>query len=240
MKNATVLIVEDDLTLAAAVAGVLADAGFATARATDGQQALQAFFSLKPDIVLLDLGLPLLDGQIVIERLRDLSPTTPIVVLSARAELSERVRALQAGADDFIPKPFSNEELVARLQARLRNNAVRPQPEGWRAPIAPARHEDVDELSAGLMNDLTRLEQGVFDVLAEHRGALVPAEEILQRVWGESSGEDRIRYVVKRLRRKLAAEPQRNLEIRAVHGRGYRLVASRGANARGFESLQAS
>lgn len=227
MGDSTVLIVEDDLTLASVLSRTLAEGGFVTARATDGQQALSAFYAMRPDVVLLDLGLPLLDGQVVIERLRDLSATTPIVVLSARSELAERLRALSAGADDFVAKPFANDELIARIRARLRTAREGERLPGWRhtQPDAPTMRA-IAEPDSPLATDLTRLEQGVFDMLWEHQGVLVPTEELLARVWGETSGEDRIRYVIKRLRRKLAAEVPQRLEIRAVHGRGYRLVVA--------------
>lgn len=204
----TVLIVEDDQETRRALVRDLAARGYRIDEAGDGASAMRRWELHRPDIVLLDLGLPDVDGIHVVRRIRR-EATTPIVILSGRYEEREKVEALEQGADDYVTKPFSVEELNARLHVALRH-AVGPAADvAGRISIGPlefdaARHE---ARVAGVRVDLTPREFEILRVLLANPGRLVTKGRLLRAVWGEAyQGEDSYVYVhVSQLRRKLAA-----------------------------------
>jgi two-component system, OmpR family, KDP operon response regulator KdpE len=232
-RGATVLLVEDDRETRAAVARQLAGRGYRVDEAADGQAALDHWERHRPDLVLLDLGLPDMDGLRVIGRIRR-EAQTPIVVLSARHLEREKVDALERGADDFVTKPFGTDELDARLRVALRHAAGPGADAGGRIIVGPlvfdgARHEVTVD---GVQLELTPREFEILRVLLTHQGRLVTKGRLLRSVWGEAyAGEDSYIYVhVSQLRRKLAAaDPNGKLRdlIVTEPGVGYRVAAPR-------------
>jgi DNA-binding response OmpR family regulator len=214
-----VLVVEDHVELAADIADGLRDHGIATDIAHDGQTALQKGLVYRYDVVVLDRDLPLMHGDRLCVGLRDGGSEARILMLTAAATIRDRVEGLNLGADDYLPKPFAFEELVARVQAL-----------GRRSPAGPAILVRSDlaldrarrqATRAGQELPLTRKELGVLEVLLEADGAVVSAEELLERVWDENADPFTRTVVVTltRLRRKLG-EPE---VIETVVGTGYRL-----------------
>jgi two-component system KDP operon response regulator KdpE len=203
-----VLVVEDDGETRAALTRELTTRGFRVSEAADGHTALLHWESRRPDVVLLDLGLPDVDGLDLIRRIRR-DATTPIVILSARYEERQKVEALERGADDYVTKPFGVDELNARLQVALRHTAGPAADQSGRIIFGPlefdgARHE---ARVNGEHLDLTPREFEILRVLLSNPGRLVTKGRLLRAVWGEAyQGEDSYVYVyVSQLRRKLAA-----------------------------------
>jgi len=228
--GAAVLVVEDDDGARATLVRDLEAHGYEVDAAEDGATALRYWERRRPDVVLLDLGLPDMDGLDVIRRIRREAPT-PIVILSGRYEEREKVEALDRGADDYVTKPFGSEELQARIRAALRRGTGPAREAEGRlvaGPLVldPLRHEVlVDETPV----DLTPREFEILRVLLTHAGRVVTKARILRAVWGEAyQDEDSYIYVhVGQIRRKLAAaDPAgqlRNL-IGTEPGVGYRIA----------------
>ena len=206
--GAEILVVEDDPATRLVLARGLHAAGYRVVEAADARTALERFAARRPDLVLLDLGLPDLDGLQVIRTIRR-DALTPIVILSGRYEEQEKVQALDAGADDYVTKPFGVDELRARIRVALRHAAgPAAGTEGLVTvgPIAldPGRHE---ASVAGTHVDLSPREFEILRVLLTHRGMVVTKGRLLRAVWGTAyQGEADYVYVhVSRLRRKLTA-----------------------------------
>jgi two-component system KDP operon response regulator KdpE len=225
----TVLIVEDDAETRTTVARNLVARGYLVEEAEDGRTAWLRWESHRPDIVLLDLGLPDLDGLDLIRRIRRES-ATPIVILSGRFEEREKVAALERGADDYVTKPFGVDELNARLRVALRHAAGPAGTNDGRIVVGPLvfdaqRHEVTVN---GKPVELTPREFEILRVMLANAGRIVTKARILRAVWGEAySGEDSYVYVhVSQLRRKLAAaDPDGALRdlIVTEPGVGYRV-----------------
>jgi len=225
----TVLVVEDDDETRAALVRELSTRGYRVWEVADGSAALARWESRRPDIVLLDLGLPDMDGLDVVRRIRR-DATTPIVILSGRYEEREKVEALERGADDFVTKPFGVDELNARLRVALRRAVGPASDQAGRIVVGPlefhgAKHE---VRVAGQPVELTPREFEILRVLLGNAGRLVTKSRLLRAVWGEAyQGEDSYVYVhVSQLRRKLAAaDPDGSLRdlIVTEPGVGYRV-----------------
>jgi two-component system, OmpR family, KDP operon response regulator KdpE len=231
--GATVLVVEDDDEVRAVLVRELGSQGYRVQEAADGRTALERWQASRPDVVLLDLGLPDMDGLEVIRRIRR-DAMTPIVILSARFAEREKVEALDRGADDFVTKPFGLEELHARLRVALR-------PDGdanGRVVVGPlafdARRHEVRVGEQAV--DLTPREFELLRVLLGEQGRIVTKGKLLRAVWGQAyQGEDSYVYVhVSQLRHKLAAA-DRTGELHDLivtePGIGYRVRAPEGAPA---------
>jgi two-component system KDP operon response regulator KdpE len=231
-RGVRVLIVEDDDETRHVLARDLASRGYRVEEATDGRSALARWEARRPDVILLDLGLPDIDGLRIIRRVRA-DALTPIVILSGRYEEAEKVAALESGADDYVTKPFGVEELNARLRVALRRAAGPVADRSGRIVIGPLvfdapRHE---ARVAGTRLELTPREFEILRVLLEHAGRVVTKGRILRAVWGEAyQGADSYVYVhVSQLRRKLAAADRGGaLEdlIVTEPGVGYRIAAA--------------
>jgi two-component system, OmpR family, KDP operon response regulator KdpE len=206
--GALVLLVEDDAETRAALDRALRSRGYRVDEAPDGRAALRRWEAHRPDVVVLDLGLPDIDGLDLIRRFRR-EAATPIVILSARDMERDKVEALERGADDYVTKPFGVDELGARLRVALRHAAGPGGDESGRIVVGPLLFDPVrhEVHVAGRLVDLTPREFEILRVLLAHRGRLVTKGRILRAVWGEAySREDSYVYVhVSRLRGKLAA-----------------------------------
>jgi two-component system KDP operon response regulator KdpE len=220
-----VLVVDDDPQILRALRINLTAHGYDVTVASDGGGALRAAADARPDVVVLDLGLPDLDGTEVIAGLRGWTPV-PIIVLSARVESTDKVRALDAGADDYVTKPFGMAELLARLRASVRRAAVATV-DG--EPVVDAGDFRVDlaakkVVRAGAEVHLTPTEWGILELLVRHRGKLVGQRDLLRAVWGPGYGTEThyLRVYLAQLRRKLEAEPSRPTHLITEPGMGYR------------------
>jgi DNA-binding response OmpR family regulator len=223
-----VLVIEDDADIALAVKTVLGRSGFEVATAADGRDGLRAFHGERPDIVVLDVGLPEMDGWTVLERIRELSGV-PVLMLTARGQEADKVRGLRAGADDYLTKPFGSAEFIARVQALLRRSAATDKREAevyddGTVRMNFAAHEVA---VAGVPVELTATEYRLLAVLVRHRGQVLSTVKLLELAWSDpfGIGPDRVKYSVMRLRRKLGAADADSL-IEAVRGFGYRYRAA--------------
>ena len=222
----TILIVDDEPQLVRALRINLSARGYRVLTAHNGAMALKQAAEENPDLVVLDLGLPDMDGADVIAGLRGWS-TVPIVVLSARPDSAGKVRVLDAGADDYMTKPFGMEELLARLRAALRRATVRDT----REPVVRTASFTVDLVVKKVYRDdvevhLTPTEWGVLEVLARSDGKLVPQKQLLQQVWGEhyTTETHYLRVYMAQLRRKLEPVPSRPRHLLTEAGMGYRFA----------------
>ena len=219
----TILLVDDDRPLLRALSLGIAAHGYEVITAEDGAAAIRAAVEHRPDVVLLDLGLPKMSGVEVITALRGWS-SVPIVVLSARHQSATKVAALDAGADDYLTKPFGMDELLARVRAVLRRQ--RPDDavivHAGDLAINLAEHRVA---RAGVDVHLTPKEWSVLAVLARHPERLVTQAELLQKVWGPEYGaeSDYLRTLFARLRRKLEDDPASPRHLITEPGVGYRL-----------------
>ncbi|WP_367136289.1 response regulator [Saccharothrix sp. HUAS TT1] len=219
-----VLVVDDEPQIVRALRINLSARGYEVLTAHDGTAALKAAAEGKPDVVVLDLGLPDVDGTEVIAGLRGWT-TVPIIVLSARVDSADKVEALDAGADDYVTKPFGMDELLARLRAAVRRSTVA---EGGDAVVETASFT-VDLAAKKVRRDgvevhLTPTEWGLLEILARHRGRLVGQRQLLQEVWGPTYAKEThyLRVYLAQLRRKLEPEPSRPRHLVTEPGMGYR------------------
>ncbi|WP_029030664.1 response regulator transcription factor [Salinarimonas rosea] len=199
-----VLCVEDDPRIAADVGAALSAAGFVVDVSRDGEDAWFRGDTEDYALVVLDLGLPALDGLSVLERWRAAGRTMPVLVLTARGSWVERVRGIDAGADDYLPKPFRMEELVARARALVRRAAGHPAPAIVVGDVVvDPRRTSVSR--AGSPVSLSPLEYRLLAYLAHHRGRVVPAGELMEQLHGDDDARDQnaLEALVARLRRKI-------------------------------------
>ena len=222
-----VLVVDDERGLRRALGINLKARGYEVTLAADGRSALEAASSNPPDVVVLDLGLPDIDGVTVIEGLRGWSEA-PILVLSARTGESDKVVALDAGADDYVTKPFGMDELLARLRAALRRGSPVDD-----APVIETDSFTVDLAAKevrgrdGTSIRLTPTEWQVLEVLARNAGRLVSQVQLLKEVWGPQyeTESNYLRVYMAQLRRKLEPDPPRPRYLITEPGLGYRFIA---------------
>jgi DNA-binding response OmpR family regulator len=223
-----VLLIEDEPDIAFGIRTVLERSGFQVVTAGDGREGLRVFHSQHPDIVVLDVGLPEMDGWTVLERIREMSEA-PVLMLTARGQEADKVRGLRAGADDYLTKPFGSAEFIARVQALLRRSAgaeketVEVYDDGT-VRVNFAAHEVA---VAGVPVELTATEYRLLAVLVRHRGQVLSPVKLLELVWSDpfGVGPDRVKYSVMRLRRKLGTVEGGDSLIEAVRGFGYRYRA---------------
>ena len=221
------LIVEDDEAIAESVSYALDRAGFRPLLAADGALGLRLFRQHRPDLVILDLMLPKMDGWRVIEDLRSEDPRVPVIVCSARTSEYDRVHGLEMGADDYVTKPFSMKELVARVTAHLRRAETHRNPDGERVITAGPLVVDPDQVQAfadGRPIGLTPREFEVLYVLARAEGKPLPRERIYRDAWGYEMmrGDRSVDVFVRKLRQKLAAAIPDTTFVQTHYGVGYR------------------
>ena len=220
------LIVDDDLALADVVSFTLRRAGFEVITAHDGQAALERWQTESPDIIILDLNLPKLDGLQICQRVRATSET-PIIILSVRGDEDDIVRGLQIGADDYIVKPFSPRQLVARVEAVLRRASDRQQ-----STPGPVKVNDLIldptrcEIQVGTRKPLhlTKLECKLLETLMINRGQVLTFDMLIDDIWGPVGGDrSMLKQLMYRLRRKIETDPSQPVYIATVQGIGYTL-----------------
>ncbi len=227
MVRQRILVVEDEEAIRGIVTQTLLRHGYETASASDGDDALEKAFTLRPDLIILDLMLPRMDGWEVCRRLKAEKDTAsiPIIMLTARREERDVVEGLELGADDYMKKPFSLSELTARVRALLRRTAV-PEEIGV-LEAGDLRIEPGDEtaLLRGIPLELSPTEYRILEALARKMGRTVSREELLSKIWSFSGGDTRTVDVhISRLRKKLDDGKQPALAVNSLRGRGYRLV----------------
>ena len=220
------LVVDDDAALVRALTINLRARGYEVAAAGTGREALDLVARFRPEVVLLDLGLPDLDGIEVLHGIRGWNDV-PVLVLSARSTSDEKVDALDAGADDYVTKPFEMGELLARLRAAVRRGT---RGQGADLPTVQTAAFTVDLGSgvvtrAGTQVRLTPTEYHLLEVLARHVGRLVPQQQLLREVWGPGYEREThyLRVYVAQLRRKLEDDPSSPRHLVTEPGLGYRL-----------------
>ncbi|TAK79217.1 MAG: response regulator transcription factor [Dehalococcoidia bacterium] len=226
-RGARILVVDDEPPLARVVQRNLASRGFDTEVAATGLQAVEAWRRWRPDLIVLDLGLPDIDGVDLIREVRA-SSNVPILVLSAREGERDKVRALDAGADDYVSKPFGVEELLARVRVALRH-AARPErgvEARWEAGGLAIDFEGRTVSLDGKPVRLTPTEYDLLRAMVAHPGRVMTDRALLQAVWGpEYASENHYLHVyIGRLRRKIERDPQHPQFVRTDPGVGYRFV----------------
>jgi two-component system KDP operon response regulator KdpE len=222
-SGAKVLVVDDDASLLRALSISLSARGYEVAVARTGEEGLDRAAHGHPDVILLDLGLPGIDGTDVIRGVRGWSPV-PIIVLSARHQSVSKVDALDAGADDYVTKPFGMDELLARLRAALRRTTA-----GSEEPLVVAEGFTVDLVAKRVTRDgtevhLTPKEWEIVEVLVRNPGRLVSQRQLLHDVWGPEyeTETEYLRVLMARVRRKLEPDHSRPRHFRTEPGMGYR------------------
>lgn len=223
-KSVVILLIEDEAQMRRLLRVMLEANGYHVIEATTGQEGLAQAAQCRPEIVLLDLGLPDLDGLLVLKRLREWSQT-PVVVLSARVREEDKVGALDAGADDYVTKPFGANELLARLRAARRR--ARPAAQG---PVFQSGHLVVDLARRVVTADgrrvkLTATEYSLLALLVRNAGRVLTHRHLLTEVWGPKAAEHNLylRVYMARLREKLEADPAKPRLFITEPGVGYRL-----------------
>jgi DNA-binding response OmpR family regulator len=219
---ATILVVEDAREVLSVLERTLSDSGFTVLTATDGESGLELALDRRPDLVILDIGLPRLDGYDVARELRARAFTNPLLMLTARGTISDKVEGFDAGADDYLAKPFSYDELLARVRALLRRSAMR-------ADQAMIRVGDliIDPFSRDVRRgnreiSLTQKEYALLEYLARHAGMPVTREQISQQVWKQDFDPTTniVDVYINYLRKKVDQEGERSL-VHTVRGVGY-------------------
>jgi two-component system KDP operon response regulator KdpE len=219
-----ILLVEDDDSLREAILGALVAGGYAADAVNDGIQAAQRLRTEPIELVLLDLGLPFVDGWQILAQLEG-RPLPSVIVISARGEQRDKVRALDMGADDYLTKPFGADELLARVRAVLRRvNAASTSPQVVRCDDVVVDLGARAVSRAGAEVRLTPTEWALLALLAEHAGNALDHRTLLSRVWGPEYVGDRnyLRTFIQRLRRKLEANPGEPTVIQTAGRHGYR------------------
>ncbi|MDX6555688.1 MAG: hypothetical protein QOD86_1883 [Miltoncostaeaceae bacterium] len=230
-RPATILIAEDDPDILALVARLVERAGHTVVRAMDGQEALKQLYERRPDLVMLDIGMPKLDGWQVLARIREVSDV-PVLMLTAESQEIDRVRGLREGADDFVSKPFGRQELAARVDALLRRSMrsgpTEAPPDVTRVGGLEIDHEQRQATVGGSPLALTPLEFRLIAIFARNAGVVLTGGRIVDLVWGNSyTSPEQVKVLVGRLRRKLDAV-EGAPAIETVRGFGYRMAREAG------------
>jgi two-component system, OmpR family, KDP operon response regulator KdpE len=221
---ARILVVEDDRALRTVLVGALQSGGFEVEQAADGSAGVQALKDKSFDVVLLDIGLPFVDGWHVLTTLEG-RRLPSVIVISARGDQADKVRALDMGADDYLAKPFGSDELLARIRAVLR----RAKPPAQQPLVVRGGNVTVDLQNHSVLRSeqevrLSATEYLLLAELARHEHEVMDYRTLLHRVWGPAYGDERhyLRVFIQRLRLKLEHDPAHPEVIQTVPGRGYR------------------
>ena len=225
MTRGRVLVIDDDGDVRALVVGLLERAGYEVNEASDGRDGLRAVFSDRPDLVLLDVTMPGLDGWGTLERIRELTDV-PVLMVTARSDELEKVRGLKAGADDYLTKPFGRQELLARVEALLRRKRRTEDelPTVYADDAITVEFAQRFAQSGGVDLRLTPLEFRLLSAFVKHPNQVLSREQLLELAWGDPYGvsEDQVKLYVGYLRKKLGTDPAEESPIETVRGFGYR------------------
>ena len=233
MQNRTILVVEDDAAIRQGIVDAIAFAGYTPLEAPDGHKGLARAMDAECDLILLDLVLPGPDGLEILKAVRKERPTLPVIILTARGEERDRIKGLRLGADDYVVKPFSVKELLARVEAVLRRSPERPDEVAkvkFRGGVADLARREV-RLDGGKREELTDREVTLLRYLAANPGRAISRDEILTRIWRlDPRGIDTrtIDMHVARLREKLRDDPDEPAIILTVRGVGYMFAEAKG------------
>jgi DNA-binding response OmpR family regulator len=223
MNRRHVLVVDDDPDVRGLVVQLLERAGYEITVASDGREGVRALYEVRPDLVVLDLTMPRMDGWQALERIREVSDV-PVLVLTGRSAELETVRGLKAGADDYVTKPFRRQELLARVEALLRRGTPRERaPETYEDELLRIDFPQRAVMVAGQPVTLTPTEFRLLTTLVRHANQVLSREQILELVWSDpyAVSLDQVKLYVGYLRRKLGAGGAR-VPIETVRGFGYR------------------
>jgi DNA-binding response OmpR family regulator len=224
MSRARILVVDDDPSMRDLLRGMLERAGHEVREAEDGRTGLRDLYTATPDLVILDVNMPELDGWALLERIRDLSDV-PILMLTARDAEMERVRGLQGGADDYVVKPFGHQEIVARVQVLLRRTRSRiGEQQTYADPVVTIDFAQREVRFREREVKLTPLEFRLLATFVRHPNQVLSRDQLLELVWGDSVGvsPEQVKLYVGYLRRKLEPSALGSTPIETVRGFGYR------------------
>src|ERR1700691_1259267 len=224
MKSATILVVDDEPQIRRVMRATLSSHGYTIVEARDGQEALEKFRTERPELVILDMNMPGMDGLDACREIRS-SSTVPIIMLTVRSAEKDKVRALDAGADDYIVKPFGIQELLARIRAALRRSPA----EETAALESKELLFDFDKRTISVRGKPVHLTPKEFELLSElvaNNGNPISHRRLLQAVWGPDYGEETesLRVVINQLRKKIELDPKDPRYIRTEPWVGYRFV----------------
>lgn len=225
--TATLLVIDDERQIRRLLRVTLEGAGYQVREAETGQLGLQEVAHQAPDGIILDLGLPDLDGTEVLRRLREWSQV-PVLVLSVRESEDAKIAALDSGADDYLTKPFSGRELLARVRAVFRRKPAAAEPAVVRFGDIEFDQAERRVRRAGVEVHLTAREYALFQLLVQHRGRVVTHRQILRELWGPNAEANThyLRVHMTHLRKKLEVDPPTPRHLKTEAGIGYRLVES--------------
>lgn len=233
MSLGVLVVVEDDEAIRRGLVDALSYTGYTVHEAGDGERGLEVCLAVEADLVLLDIMMPKMDGLAVLKELRKPKPDVPVIFLTARGEETDRIGGLKLGADDYIVKPFSLDELMARIEAVLRRMPARPSQR--KKMVIAGRSIDFERREAvledGTRLTLTEREAEVIGFLASNPGRAVSRDELLQKVWGLDPRGTHTRTVdmaVARIRESLGDDPAKPEIIKTVRGKGYMLAEPEG------------
>jgi two-component system, OmpR family, KDP operon response regulator KdpE len=225
MKSATILIADDEPQIRRVMRATLSTQGYSIIEARDGQEAVLKFRSERPDLVILDINMPVLGGLEACREIRSGS-SVPVIILTVRSAEKDKVAALDAGADDYVVKPFGIQELLARIRAALRRS---PNEKGDTTVSSKELELDFEKRIITVRGKAVHLTPKEFELLrqlAQNRGEPVTHRRLLQAVWGPDYGEETesLRVVINQLRKKIEADPRKPQFIRTEPWVGYRFV----------------
>lgn len=222
MSEGRILVVDDDPDIRGLVRELLERRGFAVAEAKDGREALQEFYSGRPDLVVLDVAMPGLDGWETLERIRELSDV-PVVMLTARSAELEKTRGLRAGADDYVTKPFGRQEFLARIEGLLRRAGRREAAaESYTDAFVSIDFAQREVSAGGQAVVLTPLEFKLLTAFVRHPNQVLSHEQLLDLVWGGTdASREQVKLYVGYLRKKLSPEAPEETPIETRRGFGY-------------------
>jgi DNA-binding response OmpR family regulator len=221
-----ILVVEDDPAVQKALRRLFETEGYTVEIQSDGRSALDSFQSAPPAAIVLDLRLPKVSGRDVCKEVKALSPTLPIVVLSAASDVSDKVLLLELGADDYVTKPFSPRELLARVRAALRHTARTPDVQLVNFDGITADFKKMEVKRDGVVVVLTAQEFKTFQFLVQNADRVISRDELLNEVWGYQNypSTRTVDNHILKLRQKLEKDPSSPVHFRTVHGMGYKFV----------------
>lgn len=224
--NNVILVVDDDTNILAIIEMYLKKEGYSVATCTRGDEAIEAYRSINPSLVLLDVMLPGMDGWTVLEKLRAES-SIPVIMLTAKGDTLDRIQGLELGADDYIPKPFETKELLARIRAVLRRSVAPGDDKELHFPGLIISLNNYNVTLDGKQLDMPPKEIELLFFLASHEGKVFTREQLLEQVWGfDFFGDSRTVDVhIKRIREKIGVRTE--WEIRTVWGVGYKFESAK-------------